>query len=160
VTGKQGANMHLMDREGKVFGKVNVFDLVVVAILALCVISLAADHLVPLRRRMAVVRMPVKKEFEVEMILDSQKKWMTSLIKIGDGQRDLQNDYKAKITNIEMVKDPFEQEEAVVTLWLRGHLDEAGFRLYGKYVLRPGADFALETNQYVLTGTVYSVQEL
>lgn len=152
--------MHVMDREGKVLGKVNVFDLVVVALLALLVISIAADHFFPLRRKMAIMRMPVKKEWVVEIILDSQKKWMASIIKIGDGQRDLQNDYKAKITGIEMVKDPFEQEEAIVTLWLRGHVDEAGFKLYGKYVLRPGADFVLETDRYVLTGSVYSVREL
>lgn len=149
--------MKLIDKNGKLFGMVNILDLTVLLIILLLILSLSVNKLFPSRIPKAIRRLPEKKEFLVKIIVDNDSKWMDKYIKIGDGQRDLDNNFITKIIKIEKSVVIDNIESLIITLNVKAEIYQGGFVSHGSNLLRIGEKFTLETKGYLLKGTVYSV---
>ncbi|MBI4981596.1 MAG: DUF4330 domain-containing protein [Candidatus Omnitrophica bacterium] len=143
---------------GKIFRKFNLVDLLVLSFIFLVILAFFARAFMPQSILKKIRRMPQQEEVYVEVLLNKEKQWLKDYVKIGDGQRDLENNFMAQVIDI---KDYFQNGEIcgkIVVLKLRASIDSYGFIKYGSNILRPGQDFILENKDYVLRGVVFSVK--
>ena len=151
--------MQLIDKNGKIFGKVNILDFAVLLLVLLVVFIVAINKFFPDRVPGVIRRMPQQKEFIVKVILDKERNWLADYIKTGDGQRDLENNFMAEIIKVKKAKIADNTYSVIITLRLKANIEPGGFIVYGSNLLRPGENFVLETKGYLLKGLVYSVEE-
>jgi len=138
--------------------KVNILDITIILFILLIGFSLLVNKFIFRNQESAVIRMPDKKEYIVDIILKENRAWLIKHMKTGDGQKDLENNYMAKIVGID--KRVIEGEKYnVVSIRLIADVKEGGFISYGNNILRLGEDFVLETKDYILKGVVYKVKE-
>jgi len=150
--------MQLIDKNGKIFGKVSILDFAVLLLVLLVIFAVAVNKFFPNRIHRVIRRMPQQKEFVVKVILDKERNWLVNYINIGDGQRDLENNFMAEIIKVKKTKIIDNTYSVIITLRLKANIEPGGFIVYGSNLLRPGENFVLETKGYLLKGLVYSVE--
>jgi hypothetical protein len=149
--------MRLVDKGAKFLGKFNILDLTVLSLALLLIVALFANKIIPNRMLKDIRRMPKEKEVIVRVILDRERNFLARHIKAGDGQEDLENNFRARVLKVETAGPLDSPETVIVTLKLRASEDGA-FLIYAGKILRPGEVFSLETKGYFLSGFVYSLE--
>jgi len=152
--------MKLIDKNGKIFGKFNILDFTVLLFAVLIIFAVFFNKFYPNRGLKEIHRMPQKKEVIAKIILDRDIEWLIHHIKVGDGQRNLENTFIAKIINVKKSRIANTNDvHVIVTLKLKADLVQSGGIIYGGNLLRLGESFVLETKDYLLKGLVYSIGE-
>ncbi|MBI4707537.1 MAG: hypothetical protein HY761_06395 [Candidatus Omnitrophica bacterium] len=136
----------------------NLADLLVLCFIFLLIFAFFAHTFIPKSILKKIRRMPQQEEVYVEVLLNKEKQWLKDYVKIGDGQRDLENNFMAQIIGLKDYSQNGEVYGKIVVLKLRASVDSYGFIKYGSNILRPGQDFILENKDYVLRGVVFSVK--
>lgn len=151
--------MKLIDPNGRILGRVNIADLVLMLLTLVVVAALTATALFPDRALKQIRRMPRQQEALVTIVLGKERSWLANSIVVGDGQKDLENRFTAEI--IDLKKRPMggEADAVTVTMRLKAMKDESGLLVYGGRILRPGEEFLLETRKCLIKGLISEVVE-
>ncbi|MBU1727272.1 MAG: DUF4330 domain-containing protein [Candidatus Omnitrophica bacterium] len=149
--------MRIIDKNGRVFGKVNIIDFVLILLAVLAVFAVSVNKFMPNRAIKNIRRMPQQEDCIVKVILDKERVFLVKDIKVGDGQRDIENNFVAQITGIRKEEIPDSPDAYVVSVSIKATVDNSGFFIYGKSILRPGEVFSFETKDYLLRGIIFKV---
>jgi hypothetical protein len=149
--------MSILDKEGRLFGRVNLLDAVFV-IVVLCLLGVVlVTRLLPNRPRQTVRGMDEPEPAVAKIIIPRGNEWLAGHIHPGDETRNVE-DLSARILSVGKEAVPGSGTQMIVTVWLRTRRNPEGLLLFGQRALRPGGSFELCTHDYVLSGTVYSLQ--
>ncbi|MDA0321323.1 MAG: DUF4330 domain-containing protein [Verrucomicrobia bacterium] len=148
--------MKLIDEQGRVFGRINVVDLVAL-ILILIVAVVAIGSRVRAGGLIQNVQFVQRDQpAHVRLVLERELSFLADVVRPGDEVGDARG-VTARVLGIERdVEDP---RHVCVILWLRARSTTEGVRMFGKFLLRPGSPMRVEPAQYQLRGYVQTVED-
>lgn len=146
--------MRLLDDQGKVFGKLNTFDLfiavVVVTVAALLYRWLAAPYRVAPPYALDENQVSVHADLQ----LPPGQRWMCDQVKVGA----VEVDPRTGAPRAEVTGCAVEEDSAVITLTVHAIRDGQGRLLFEGEPLVPGRTLQLETEVAILEGVVRKIQ--
>lgn len=146
--------MPLIDREGRLFGRLNVFDLfvvcVVVALAAIAYFKLSAPHRVAPPFALASERVVA----EVELQLPAEQPWLCDYAQPGTGEQDP----RTGLPSVEVLGCGLREGFHVVALRVHGVRDGDSPLLFEGAPLVPGRHLEINTEVAILSGVVRSTR--
>ena len=142
----------LIDEKGRIFGYVNIIDLLVVLLLAAVVV--AGVTLI-----LTAEDEEAEEEQYVTLELDAQPEYIAEQIQIGDRSHEV--DSTLTITDTYMTASETDRE---VNIWVQAKINgtttgDVDALTYGESPIRLGESLTIDTDQYNETGTVTDISE-
>jgi hypothetical protein len=150
--------MPILDSEGKLFGRLNVFDAVVIAGLAALAGGIIMTRIMPDRAERRIHKMPTAVTCSVDLLLPGEDAWLARIAAPGDLQADPEKHYRAEIVAISEEQVPGRGDAVLVNLRIEAQRDSFGVVRYGRWPIRIGGPLFLTTTNYHMRGTVYRLE--
>lgn len=150
--------MHVIDKKGYIFGKINFFDFLVICAVLLILSGVCVTNFLPNIKNRHIRRMPLQEAVLIKISPHKNSSRFISQIKIGDGQRDIETNYTGRIIEVEDNTVLGDSRETLITLRLNASLDDSGILSYGSNILQIGKNFRFSTRDYLLSGTIREIK--
>jgi hypothetical protein len=150
--------MKIIDDKGRLFGKINIFDIMILLLVALLGVATYVGITSPHRFSRIITGKPEYRQVKVTVILPESMHWLKEYIRVGDVQR---GRYGGVIAEIRKVEDRLSHnnEYLLVELKVKATVTPGERLSFGGRLLRVGEDFLFKSRDVKFKGYVMKVGE-
>ncbi len=151
--------MRILDDRGRLFGRMNLLDIVVLLIVSVLAAGLYIKVRYPERIRRLVADVPEEEYVTVHVILPQALNWMQEHISIGDKQLGINSKIFAELVFITSQDNPDFGNDLLLTFKVLATKERGETLVFGRNALKIGNAFVFETPGYILHGYVRDVEQ-
>lgn len=149
----------IIDEKGRLFGKINLFDLTVILLIIFCGVAVYVGIRYPGRISRIIKGEPELKPVLVRVVLAEDLEWLSEYISIGDFQKGRFGEIIAEIIEKKWVSFVNGGRRLVIDLKVNARLQPGGILTIGGKPLRTGYTFGFGSKKVNFRGYVLEVTD-
>lgn len=150
--------MRIVDEKGRLFGKVNLFDAIIILFILLVIIFISANAFLPGKLYKTISDIPEYEYVQIDVLLPEELSWIKPHINPGDLWQGLfHGEPTAQILDVRETDEFGKDKRMLVRIKAFASKDKLGTLSFGKYTLRIGEIISFYTPKYIFRGYIVKV---
>lgn len=151
--------LRLFDKKGRLLGKFNLFDVMVVVLIILCGVTVYVRITSPGTISRFIYRKPETKDVSVTIILPEEMTWLDKYITIGDFRKGRFGEVVATVVGKELNSTLGGDKRLFVKLKVRAVVEPGGVLTVGGRLLKIGENLGFESSKIKFKGHIIEIEK-